>query len=102
MNPVATKLEMIHERFGGDVGIYGISIPDLTDPCVIYGVNNEGATATFVGFVQLEIVSQQFLDGLGAGADNESGVIRDDQVDKGPCRRVKHIVVFSFVDSVRG
>ena len=53
-----TKLEIIHERLGGDVGVYGLGIPDLVDPYVFEGVYDEGGTATFGGFVQLEIVPQ--------------------------------------------
>ena len=49
---------MIHERLGGDVGVYGLGIPDLVDPYVFDGVYDEGGTATFGGFVQLEIVPQ--------------------------------------------
>ena len=40
------------------------------------------------------------MDSLGAVADNESGVTRDDWVDRGPFGKGKHLVVPQFVDNV--
>ena len=57
---------------------------EIADPCVLNGVNDEGATATFGRFVQLEIVLERFVDGIIAGADTRSGVIGDGWVDGGP------------------
>ena len=90
---------MIHDCLGGDVGIYGIGIPGLADPCVFDGVNDEDATAAFGGFVQLEIVPQQFVGGLGTGADNRSDAVRDDQLDNRPCGGGEHLVMSRFVGS---
>ena len=95
-----TQLEIIHERIGGNVDLYGLVIPELVDPCVLEGDDDEGVTAVFCGLVQLEIVPQRFVDGLRAGADNESGVIWDFRVYDGPCGRGEHLVVLRFVSSV--
>ena len=102
MEPAATKLEMIHERLGGDVGVDGIGVLDITDPCVFDSVYYEGATAALGGFLELEIVTQIFVGGLGIGADNVSGFVRDGRVDDGKCGRGKHLVVLRFVGSIRG
>ena len=102
VDTATTQLEMIHGRLGGDIGIDGISVPEIADTCVFDGFNAEGSTATFSSFVHIEIVPQQFLDGIREGAENGSGVIRYDRVDDGPCGRGKHFVVSLFVGSVRG
>ena len=75
METSATQLEMIHDCLGGDVGVDGLSMPDLADPFLLGGIDDEGATAVFGSLVQLEIVPQQFVGDLGSGADNESGAI---------------------------
>ena len=66
------------------------------DQCVFDGADDEGATAAFGGLVQLEIVPNLFVDGLGSGVDNGSGVIWDDWVDDRPCRRGEHLVMLLF------
>ena len=71
---------MIHGRLGGDVGIYCLGVPEITDPCVLDGVNDKGVTATFSSFVQIEIVPKQFLDGIREGVDNRSGTVGYDWV----------------------
>ena len=68
---------MIREHISGYVNIYGISVLELADPYVFDGVDDEGATAVFGGFVQLEIFPKIFVDGLGVGPENGGGVIRD-------------------------
>ena len=93
---------MINKRLGVDVGVDIIIVPELADPCVFNGVNNEGKKYTFGDFVQLEIVPQQFVEVPGAGADNGSGFIRYDQLDGGPCGRRELLAVLRFVGSVRG
>ena len=55
---------MLHERVGGNVVVDGIGVPELSGPCVIDGVDDDGATATFGGLVQLEIIQQQFVDDI--------------------------------------
>ena len=82
---------MIHEQLGGNVGI-----EYLAGPCVFDGVDDEGVTAMSSGLVKFEIVPQQFVDGLGAGEENGSGVVADDWVDEGMCGRGKHLVVLRF------
>ena len=52
-----TQLEIIHGRLGGDVGIYGIGVPEIVDPFVFDGVNDEGVTSTFGSFVYIEMES---------------------------------------------
>ena len=83
---------MIYERLGGDVGIYGLDMPELMDPCVLNGVNDEGTKAVFGDLVHLEILPQQCLDGLGAEADNGSGAIWDRRVYIGLCRSCDDLV----------
>ena len=42
-NPVetaATQLDMIHERIGVDVGVYGLNVLDLVEPFVFDVVND--------------------------------------------------------------
>ena len=97
-----TQLEIIHERIGGNVDVYGLVVPELVDPCVLEGDDDEGVTAVFCGLVQLEIVPQWFVDGLGGGADNRSGVVWDRQVGGGPCGGIEHLIVSQFLRSVRG
>ena len=92
---------MIHERISGYFSVYGLSVPDLADPCVFNVVENEGLTDMLSVLMKLEIEPQRFVDGIGAGADNRSGVVRDDWVDNGPCGRVKHLVLLRFVGSFR-
>ena len=58
VDPAATKLEIIYERLGGDVGADGLGVPEPADPCVFGSVSNEGLTAAFGGFAQIEIVPQ--------------------------------------------
>ena len=67
METSATQLEMTHYRLGGDVGVDGLIVSKLADPCVVDVVDDEGATVAFDGFIQLEILPQRFLDGLRAG-----------------------------------
>ena len=61
-----TKLGDIHERLDGDVGVDGLGVLELADPCVFDGGNDDGATAPLCGFIRLEIVPKRFDDGLGA------------------------------------
>ena len=93
---------MIHERIGSEVCIDGIGVLELADPCVLNIFDYEGVTAKFGGLVQIEIVPQIFVDGLGEGADNGSGVVWYCRVDVGPCGRVKHLVLLRFVRSAIG
>ena len=65
-------------------------------------VNDEGVTATFSSFAQIEIVPQLFVDSIGEGADNGSGVIGYDWVDDRPCGKGKHFLVSQFLVSARG
>ena len=102
MDTTAYQLEMIHERLGSDVGIDFLVMTNLTDPYVFYGVNNEGATAVFGSFMQLEVVPKKFVDSIIAGEDNGSSVIRDYWLDEGMCGRGEHIVVLCFVGSFGG
>ena len=88
-----TQLEMIHGHLGDDVVIDGIGVPEITDPCVFDGVNDEGVTATFSSFVKIEIVPKQFWDGIREGAVNGSGVVGYDWVDDVSFGRVKHFVL---------
>ena len=88
-----TQLEMIHGRLGGDVGIYGLGVLKITDPCVFDGVNDEGVTATFSSFLLIEIVPKQFWDGIREGAVNGSGVVGYDWVDEVPFGRGKNFVL---------
>ena len=85
MDTTATKLDMIHERLGGNTGVDGIIVSELANPCVLDGVDDEVVTDAFGGFVKLEIVPQIFVDSLGVGADNGSGVVGNYQVDVRPC-----------------
>ena len=66
---------MIYERLGGDVGVDGLGVLDLTDQFVFESADDKGVTAAFGGLVQLEISPNLFVDGIGAGVDNGSGVI---------------------------
>ena len=86
----------------GDVGVYGLGVIELTYPCVLYGVNYEGVSAAFGGFVHIEIVPQQLVGDLGAVADDGSGVMWDSRVDSRMCGQDKHCVVSRIVCSVRG
>ena len=94
-------MEIIYERLGGDVSVDGLGVPELADPCVFVGVDDEGAETAFGGFVLFEIIPQQFVGGIGAGVDNRIGVIGEDQLDHTPCGRVKHLDVSRFIGSVR-
>ena len=102
METAVMKLDMIHERLGGDAGVDGIGMPELADPCVLNSVDYEGTTAAFVSFVQLEIMPQIFLNSIEEGADNGSGIVGDGRVDRGMYGRGEHLVVSRFVSSVRG
>ena len=93
MDTSAMQLEMTHEQLGGDASLYGLGATELLDPCVLNGVGDEDATATFRGFMQLEIVPQQRLGGIGAGADNRRGIVWYGGVDDGMYGRGKHLVV---------
>ena len=53
MDNATTQLEMIHQRHCGEVDADVIGIRELTDPCVLNGVDDEGATSAFIIFVQL-------------------------------------------------
>ena len=97
-----TQSEVVHECIGGNVGVYGIGATDLADPCVLNGIYDEGATTAFGGFVELEIISQQLMDGLGARSDEISGVIWDSCVDRVMCERYKLRIVTHVVHSVEG
>ena len=74
MEASATKLEVVHEYLGGDVGVYGLGMTELVDPCVLDGIDDEDAETMFGGFMELEIVPHQLVEVLGSGADNGSGV----------------------------
>ena len=102
VEPAAMKLEIIHEHLGGNVSGDGLGMPELEDPRVLDGVDDGGVTAAFGGFMKLKVVPQKFVESLGAGADNGSGVVRNDQVDDRLCGRGKHLVVAQFVGSIRG
>ena len=102
METAATQLEMIHERLGGDVGLYGIEVPDLVDTCVLSGTDNEGATAAFKGLVNIEIVPQLFVKGIESGADNGSSVAWDRRVYGGTCGRCERFIVLQFLRSFGG
>ena len=75
MEASAKHLEVVHERLGGDVRIYGLGMTELVDPCVLNGVDDEGAATAFGGFMAFEIVSQQLVDNLRAVADDRSGIV---------------------------
>ena len=66
---------MFHERLGGDVVVYGISMTYLVDPCVLYDVDNEGAENALSSFVDLEIVSHKLVDSLRAVLDKGSSIV---------------------------
>ena len=102
METSATQLDIIHELLGGDICVDGIGMPELSDPCVLGGVDDEGTTAAFGGLVQIEIVLQQFLDGLGGVADNKSDVVWYLQVYNYLCGRGEHPILLRFVTSVKG
>ena len=102
METELTQLEMTHELLGGGVGVDGIGVLDIADPCVCGGVDNEVTTAVSVGFIQLEILPQNFVNGLGAVLYNGSGLIGDYQANSSSCWRVKHLVVLRFVGSAGG
>ena len=93
---------MIHGLLGGDVGVDGLGVPELDNPCVLNRFDDEGTTAQFGGLVQLEIVSQQFVDGIGAGAEKRSGVDWDSWVYGWMCERRERLFVSRFVSSVGG
>ena len=93
MDTSATQLENIYGCLGDDVGIAGLGVPEITDPCVFDGVNDEGVTATFSSFVKIEIVPKQFWDGIREGAVNGSGVVGYDWVDEVPFGRGEHFVL---------
>ena len=93
---------MIHELLGGDVSVYDLGVLKLVDPIVFNSVDDKGITDLFGGIVQLEIAPQKFVDSLGVGADNRSGVIRGGQVDDRPCGRIKHLTMSRFVGSIGG
>ena len=48
---------MIHGRLGGDFGIGGLGVPEITDPCIFDGVNDEGVTGTYFSWFQVELTS---------------------------------------------
>ena len=100
VEPAAMKLEMIHEHLGGDVSGDGLGMPELEDPRVLDGVDDGGVTAAFGGFMKLKFVPQKFVESLGAGAGNGSGVVRDDRLDAESCGRGDILVVSRFVDSI--
>ena len=102
MDTSATQLENIYGCLGDDVGIAGLGVPEITDPCVFDGVNDEGVTATFSSLVHIENVPKQFVDGIREGEDNRSGIIRYDWVDDRPCGRGKHFMVLQFVGNIKG
>ena len=84
---------MIHGRLGGDVGIYGLAVLNITYPCVFDGVNDEGVTATFSSFVHNEIVPKRFWEGIREGAVSGSGIVGYDRVDDVTFRRGEHFVL---------
>ena len=84
---------MIHGRLGGDVRIYGLGVPEIVDQFVFDSVNDEGMTGTFSSFVQIEIVPKIFVEGIGEGADNVSGIVGYDRVDNVPFGRGRHFVL---------
>ena len=102
LDTYSTQLEAAHNRLGGNVDIYGLVVTYLADPCALDGVDDEGVSAVLGGFVQIEIVPQQLVDGLGAGKENRSGVVWDIWVDGGTCGREKHRIVSRIVRSVVG
>ena len=88
-----TQLEIIHGRLGGDVSIDGLGVSDIKYPCVLDGVNDEGVTATFSSFLQIEIVPKRFLDGIREGADSKSGVVGYYRVEDVPFGRGENFVL---------
>ena len=64
------QLDIIHERLGGDSRVDSLGVPKLAYPYVFNSIDDEGAAGAFRGFVQLEIVPNRFVDGIGAGGDN--------------------------------
>ena len=97
MEASATKLEVVQEYLGGDVGVYGIGMTELVDPCVLDGIDDEDAETMFGGFMELEIVPHQLVEGLGSVADDGSGVVWNSWVDGGPCGKYKRRVVLRNV-----
>ena len=93
---------MIHERLVGDVGVDGIDVLELGDPCAFDGVDDEGAISAFGSFVQIETVPKRLVEGLGAGAYNGSGDVSDNWVDDRPSGRGEHLLVSKFLGSVEG
>ena len=55
------------------------------DKCVLNRIDYEGTSTEFGGFVQLVTVSQQFVEGLGEGAEGRSSVFWDSRVNVRPC-----------------
>ena len=59
VDTAATQLEMIHGRLGGDIGMDGIGMTEISDPCFFDVFNDEGVTATFSSFVHIDIVPKR-------------------------------------------
>ena len=93
MDTSSTKLEIIHGRLGGDVRIDSLGVPEIANTFVFDRVNDEGMTGTFSSFVQIEIVPKIFVEGIGEGADNGSGIVGYDRVDNVPFGRGRHFVL---------
>ena len=55
VDTAVTQLDMIHRRLGGDIIVDCLGVPEIADPCDFDGFNDEGATATFNRFVNIEI-----------------------------------------------
>ena len=52
------QLEVVHKGLGGDIGVYGLSMTEIIDPCVLDGVDDEGLADSFGGLVHIVIFPQ--------------------------------------------
>ena len=74
----ACCIKIIGDNIGGEVDnierIWSWREGALGSMC-IDGVNGEGTATAFDGFMELTIMPQQLVNGLGAGVDYGSGVV---------------------------
>jgi hypothetical protein len=81
---VKVAIKVLNEFFGGDVGVEGALVAEVTVPQFIDCILDELSHGMLSGFEGRIIVDKDSMFSFGAGADDWSGVVGNDGVGRGP------------------
>ena len=80
MEATTVVIEVVDEFFGGDIGVEGAAVTEVAVPKFVNRIPDEFSRGAFSGFKGSIIADQDSVFGFGAGADDRSGIVGNNQV----------------------